>query len=667
MKQGVKAEDLYRLRFVSDPQISPDGERVAYVAKRINQDKDYESHLYICGFNSGASVQWTNGCQKDSSPRWSPDGKTLAFVSDRSGKNQVWLISSEGGEAVQLTSSTQGAGSPVWSPDGKSLLVTVTVGEEIEKENALKPLEVTHLKYKADGKGLLNEAYSQLVHINLETKEELQLTDGAHQHFDAAWSPDGQKIAYCKSRGQRETISYASDLFVRTMNGKEARINQETGSFTDPVWSADGEHLAFLGQTFEYGSATLGNVYTADVESGKVLCLTGEFDDHAGDAMVGDMHFGHPSPKPFWSKDGKGLYFIASCEGNASLHYVTMEGEVSQITQQKCHLYGYSMDVENDYAVFAASSPTVPGDLFYASLSNLSEEVRLTDVNEELLSSISLSQPEEFTFINDEGFRVQSWLLKPPHYTEGSKYPMVLEIHGGPHAMYGNTFFHELQLLAASGYVVLYSNPRGSYGYGQQFVKACMEDYGGGDYRDLMAAVDHVVTHCDFVDPDQLVVTGGSYGGFMTNWIVGHTSRFKAAVTQRSISNWLSFYGVSDIGYYFTKWEIGNHVWEDPEKLWQHSPLRLSSKVETPLLILHGEEDFRCPIEQGEQLFIALKQQGKPVKFVRFPKSDHNLSRNGDPGLRVNRLQYIVSWFDDHLGQAEQGRSLHENIAADRI
>ncbi|MDN4524460.1 S9 family peptidase [Fictibacillus fluitans] len=667
MKQGIKAEDLYRLRFVSDPQISPDGEKVAYVVKVINQDKNYESHLYICGLNSGASVRWTNGRHKDSNPRWSPDGKTLAFVSDRSGINQVWLIPSEGGEAVQLTSSVKGAGSPVWSPDGKSLLVSVTVEEEKEEENALKPLEVTHLKYKADGKGLLNDAYSQLVHIDVETREETQLTSGAYQHFDAAWSPDGQKIAYCKSRGQGDAISYASDLIVRTLNGTETKINQETGSFSDPVWSADGEHLAFLGQTFEYGSATLGNVYNALVGSGKVVCLTRDFDDHAGDAMVGDIHYGHPSPKPVWSKDGKGLYFIASCEGNASLHYVTMEGDVSQITRQKCHVYGYTMAVENDYAVFAASSPTVPGDLFYASLSNLSEEVRLTDVNEELLSTISLSQPEEFTFINDEGFTVQSWLLKPPHYTEGNKYPMVLEIHGGPHAMYGNTFFHELQLLAASGYVVLYSNPRGSYGYGQQFVKACMEDYGGGDYRDLMAAVNHVTAHCDFVDPEQLVVTGGSYGGFMTNWIVGQTSRFKAAVTQRSISNWLSFYGVSDIGYYFTKWEIGNHVWEDPDKLWHHSPLRLSSKVETPLLILHGEEDFRCPIEQGEQLFIALKQQGKRVKFVRFPKSDHNLSRNGDPGLRVNRLQYIVNWFDDHLKPDGQGGRAHENIAADRV
>ncbi|MGG1571699.1 alpha/beta hydrolase family protein [Fictibacillus sp. NRS-1165] len=214
----------------------------------------------------------------------------------------------------------------------------------------------------------------------------------------------------------------------------------------------------------------------------------------------------------------------------------------------------------------------------------------------------------------------------------------------------------------------MYSNPRGSFGYGQEFVKACMGDYGGGDYRDLMSALDHALEHYDFIDPEQLVVTGGSYGGFMTNWIIGHTSRFKAAVTQRSISNWLSFYGVSDIGFYFTKWEIGNHLYEDPEKVWHHSPLRLSSRMETPLLILHGEEDYRCPVEQAEQLFIALKQQDKTVKFVRFPKADHNLSRNGDPGLRVARLQYIVNWFDEQLENvASKGGPTLENTAADRF
>lgn len=219
--------------------------------------------------------------------------------------------------------------------------------------------------------------------------------------------------------------------------------------------------------------------------------------------------------------------------------------------------------------------------------------------------------------------------------------------------MYGNSFMHEFQLLAAKGYAVLYTNPRGSQGYGQAFVNGCRGDYGGGDYEDLMAGVDAALKTYGFIDEERLLVTGGSYGGFMTNWIVGKTDRFKAAVTQRSISNWQSFYGVSDIGYFFTKWEVGSDLDENPDKLWHHSPLNYVDQIETPLLILHSENDLRCPIEQGEQLYVALKHRQKKTMFVRFPDSDHNLSRSGHPELRVERLKHIAGWFDTHLGESE--------------
>jgi dipeptidyl aminopeptidase/acylaminoacyl peptidase len=240
--------------------------------------------------------------------------------------------------------------------------------------------------------------------------------------------------------------------------------------------------------------------------------------------------------------------------------------------------------------------------------------------------------------------------MKPIGFEEGKKYPMVLEIHGGPHTMYSNSFFHEFQLLAAEGYVVLYTNPRGGHGYGQKFVDACRGDYGGKDYEDLMQGVDYALGSFNYIDKDRLVVTGGSYGGFMTNWIVGHTDRFKAAVTQRSISNWISFYGVSDIGYYFTEWQILGNAWDDVEKLWHHSPLKYVANIKTPLLILHSEKDYRCPIEQAEQLFIAIKRLGQTdTEFVRFPNSNHDLSRNGNPKLRIERLNRIVGWFNKYI------------------
>ena len=259
-----------------------------------------------------------------------------------------------------------------------------------------------------------------------------------------------------------------------------------------------------------------------------------------------------------------------------------------------------------------------------------------------------LSSPEAIEFEGADGWKVNGWIMKPIGYEEGKKYPLILEIHGGPHAMYGNTYFNEFQILAAEGFAVLYVNPRGSHGYGQKFVNAVRGDYGGNDYQDLMCAVDYALDNFDYIDSERLGVTGGSYGGFMTNWIVGHTNRFKAAVTQRSISNWISFYGVSDIGYYFTDWQILADL-NEIEKLWDHSPLKYVDHVETPLLILHGENDFRCPIEQAEQLFIALKHRKKETKFVRFPESNHELSRSGKPALRINRLEYIRDWFLKYL------------------
>ncbi|MFL6559469.1 MAG: alpha/beta hydrolase family protein, partial [Bacillus sp. (in: firmicutes)] len=282
------------------------------------------------------------------------------------------------------------------------------------------------------------------------------------------------------------------------------------------------------------------------------------------------------------------------------------------------------------------------GDLYLLSLNGDRPLEKLTTAND--IQNVVLSKPEPIEYEGANGRKIHGWLMKPVDFEARKKYPLLLEIHGGPHAMYGNTYMNEFQILAAEGYAVLYVNPRGSHGYGQDFVNAVRGDYGGGDYQDLMLAVDYVLAEFDFIDETRLGVTGGSYGGFMTNWIVGHTNRFKAAVTQRSISNWISFYGVSDIGYYFTEWQIDGDF-RDVHKLWKHSPLAYIDNVETPLLILHSEKDYRCPIEQAEQLYISLKRLGKKTKFVRFPEENHELSRSGKPSLRKSRLDYIVEWF----------------------
>lgn len=661
IKRGMLAEDLYRLTFVNNPELSPEGDRVAFVQATIDTEREYRSHLYVQSVHGGMPIQWTYGNVRDSSPRWSPDGTQLAFVSNRSGQPQIWLISTQGKEARQLTNCKHGAKNPVWSPDGGFILFStpLAAGESVQEEACpdgqkavqnKQPMVVERLKYKSDQLGFLDGKYCQLAVIEVRTGELRQLTDGNFDHGIGAWSFDGTRIAFSANRTDDPDRSFTSDVCVISLgDGTVQQLTNSTGAFTQPVWSPDGTQLACLGHQLEYDGATLSRIWTIDVQSGDLRCVTADWDVQAGDVAIGDMRSGHAEQGALWAADGKGLYFLASDRGNTSLYYTTLDGDVSLVVGGERQVFALTMDRLRHTAVLGISDPSNPGDLYHVTLAEGTER-RLTSANQQVLDEVTLSLPEPIAFTAPDGWTVHGWIMKPIGFQDGQKYPLILEIHGGPHAMYANTFFHEMQVLAAKGYAVLFTNPRGSHGYGQQFVDACRGDYGGKDYLDLMSAVDFVLNQFDFIDETRLGVTGGSYGGFMTNWIVGQTNRFKAAATQRSISNWLSFYGVSDIGYFFAEWEIHGNLYANPEKLWSHSPLRHVANIETPLLILHGERDYRCPIEQAEQLFVALKHQNKaPVKFVRFPGANHELSRSGDPELRVARLNYIADWFATYL------------------
>jgi dipeptidyl aminopeptidase/acylaminoacyl peptidase len=396
--------------------------------------------------------------------------------------------------------------------------------------------------------------------------------------------------------------------------------------------------------------AVMKKIWVVDPETNERRCVTSEWDVQVGDVTIGDVRSpGHPNPGAVWTADGNGFYFLASERGCSGIYHATVEGTITPVVIGERNVYGFSYHPQSNNLVAAASDPVTPGDLYHVDL-RTAAETRLTDVNRDLFADIQLSKPEEIQFAGADGWQIQGWILKPLQFREGEKFPVVLQIHGGPHSMYGNTFFHEFQLLAAKGYAVLYTNPRGSHGYGETFVQACCGDYGGNDYRDLMHAVDYACSRYEWIDQTRLGVAGGSYGGFMTNWIIGQTNRFKAAVTDRSICNWISFYGVSDIGYYFSAEEIQANPFTNPQKMWEHSPLRLAANMETPLLIMHGEKDYRCPIEQAEQLYITLQHQGKaPVSFIRFPDANHEMSRSGDPEQRVLRLEYTADWFDRYL------------------
>ncbi|CAM4142504.1 S9 family peptidase [Geobacillus stearothermophilus] len=659
-RRGITAEDLLRLRSVRDPHYAPDGTRAVFVEKSIDEEKQYRSHLWIWAAD-GSVRQWTFGRWRDMKPRFSPRGEIIAFLSDRSGRTQLWLLPANGGEARQLTFFKNGVRDYVWSPDGTFLITLTTLGddetiedrEEPEKAEVkradLKPRVVERLYYKSDASGFLDGKRAVLTRIDVLSGKSEALTGREEEIGSFAISPNGRTLAFVANRNEDPDTTFTRDIVLLDLESKaETNLTNGCGTFASLAWSPDGTKLAAIGHDLAYLGATLHRLYVFEPERGTKRVLTADWDVHLGDAMVGDTHADAKGPGPIWASDGSGLYVTASERGRVNLYFVSLAGPIVPVIEGNFHLYGLAIHPSEQQAIAAISSPTSVGDLYAVSLAD-GTKTRLTRANEALENEVVFADAEPFTYRSADGLEIQGWIMKPPELDEGEKAPLVVEIHGGPHAMYGFTFFHELQLLASSGYAVLFTNPRGSHGYGQSFVNAVRGDYGGMDYEDIMAGVDAAISKFDFIDKERLGVTGGSYGGFMTNWIVGHTDRFKAAVTQRSISNWLSFSGVSDIGYFFTKWEVGCDVWEDAERLWHHSPLKYVKHMRTPLLILHSERDYRCPIEQAEQLFVALKQLGRETKLVRFPDANHDLSRTGNPALRLERLRHIVDWFDRYL------------------
>ncbi|PWW45058.1 MULTISPECIES: S9 family peptidase [Paenibacillus] len=662
--RGITSEDLFQITWVNDPTPSPQGGQLVYVSRKTNEARDgYSSHLRLLNLENQKDRPFTSG-DKDHAPVWSPDSSQLAFLREHEGKTQVWLIASDGGEAQQVSHLKHGVSSLLWSPDGLNLLVKSSVDmsekdedetEDIEKKRP-QELVVDRIRMKSDSGGLWNGRRTHLFRVPTEGGEAIPVTTGHYDVGDYAWSPDGESIAWIaqfpEEGEQHNDYTLTNHVYRAKTDGSDVQqLTPEGYSFSRLTYAPDGQSLALLASDRSYGNATLVKLYTLPISGGKPTCLSKDWDVQINHSLVGDMRSHLTNTGPVFSRDGLSILCLATIEGSVRIARFARDGSHAEyILQDEKEFYQFA-ELENGQIVAAVADVLRPGDLFlYTQPDEVGKEpIQLTQSNPQLDEEIQLSTPETFWFDSSDGLRLQGWMLKPAGMVEGVKVPTILEIHGGPHMMYGFTFMHEFQILAAQGYAVVYINPRGGLGYGQQFVNACRGDYGGGDYRDLMEAMDYALSQYSFIDESRLGVTGGSYGGFMTNWIVGHTDRFKAAVTQRSISNWLSFYGVSDIGFFFTEDQIGGNAWDDTEKLWKHSPLAYVGNINTPLLILHGEQDLRCPIEQAEQLYVALKRRRQTTRFVRFPRANHELSRGGHPHLRVRRLEHIAGWFNEHL------------------
>jgi dipeptidyl aminopeptidase/acylaminoacyl peptidase len=677
MTRQITIEDLYSMKFLSRPRISPDGQQVAFVVTRIDDKKhEYRSALWLSSVDGTATRRFSAESGHTSDPAWSPDGRWLAFVSDREGelpekqpkeakklgkgKPQIWLIPTDGGEARQLTFMEHGASSPVWSLDSQRLLFSAAVGSTPEEGADGKPLPqarvIDRLWYRLDGAGYIYERRTHLFLLALNGGEPEQLTDGDWDDGEAAWSPDGEQIAFTSNHADDRWRVPGADVYTLALSAGKAgtlrRLSDGTLSCSSPSWSPDGKTIAFLGSyKVKSGGHTFLYSLASNQENQAATNLSSDFAGTFMDWTNSDIGDEHLLPQPAWSPDGSTLYVIASLRGATRLFAVPAHGagtEPPTLTPGDVHVRDFSMDAARGTISLLIGSVTRAQEIFVRSVEPSSEVRRITGLNDALFAELTLAAAEYMPYKGADGWDIDGWILKPHDFDAAKKYPLVLEIHGGPQTQYGHGFFHEMQLLVAQGYVVLYTNPRGSCGYGYDFSLAVRGAWGDKPFIDIMNGVDELVRR-GYIDERRLGVTGGSYGGFMTNWLVGHTDRFKVAVTDRCVSNMATLFGTSDVGWDLAGEDLDTTPWENLQKYMQMSPIHYVENIHTPLLILHSEQDLRCNIEQAEQLFTALKYMGREVMFVRFEGQSHGLSRGGHPKLRLERLRHIMSWFGKYL------------------
>ncbi len=690
-KRPITEKDLFQFVWIGDPQITRDGSQVAFVRVTVNDKKDgYDTAIWAVAPRTGELRRLTAG-PNDTSPQWSPDGTRLAFIrsTEKDGKKQppqIYVLPASGGEAWQLTKLPKGASRPAWSPDGKILAFNSTTnaedllkdacksGKEKDRSKCSPPDQhetdirvITRAVYRINGTGYLDPSHpNHIWSISVppdpqEIPEPKQLTSGNFSEQDIEWAPDGSKIYFTSTRDLEPYYKLPQNAVysVPAGGGDIAEVTKlSPGTLHAISISPDGKRLAALGSLSQpVQSYTKEDLWVGDLVPGATpKNLTADYDWDVGGDILGDQEAprGAGGSKPIWSADGKTLTVVVAKRGSANLErFDAATGQVSPLTTGDQSVVGYAATPDGAQIVAEISTPVNINDLFLVGVG--ARIKRLTNINQELFSQLNLTRPEEINYPSFDGRRIQGWVQKPPDFDVKKKYPLILNIHGGPHAAHGNVFFHEIQWMAAKGYVVLYPNPRGSSSYGQQFGNIIQYHYPGDDFKDLMAGVDYLIKR-GYVDEKHMGVTGGSGGGLLTNWVVGHTDRFAAAAAQRDIASWAAWWYSADFTLFRENW-FRKPPFDDPEDYTARSPITYINDVKTPLMLILGDADYRTPPGAGgEEMFRALKYRKIPTVMVRFPGESHELSRSGQPWHRVERLHHIVNWFDLYL----QGKPTHE-------
>ncbi len=651
----LKELDVFELEYASDPQISPGGDRIVYVRNSMSVMTDRRrSSLWIVGADGEGHRKLGTGEVKESSPRWSPDGERVALVAETDEGSEVFVRWMATGQTARLTQLPETPRGLVWSPDGEQLAFSMLVREEPPElvkppkkpegaEWADPPRVITRVRHEADGEGYLEPGYHHLFVLPAEGGTARQVTSGQFHHRSApSWTPDGRALIFSANRNPDWEYEFV-DAEVHSVSLEDGAIRALTdrnGPDRDPAVSPDGDWIAYLGYDDKVQTYQVTGLYVMRRDGSQQRLLTGELDRGVSG--------------PEWDSDGKSLVFSYDDEGRSKIARATLDGQIEALaddlggTSLGRPYPGGSFSVSKDGAIaYTSTAPARPADI---AVWSSGERRRLTDLNSDLLGHRDLGEVEEIWFESShDRRRIQGWIVKPPGFDSTKKYPLLLEIHGGPIANYGARFSAEFQLYAAAGYVVLYANPRGSTGYGETFGNLLHHDYPGYDYDDLMSGVDAVVAR-GYVDKERLYVTGGSAGGIMTAWIVGKTDRFRAAAVVKPVINWYSKVLVADNYFYYHEYRYPGSPWENPEEYLKHSPISLVGHVSTPTLVMVGTADLRTPPSEARQLYHALKLRKIDTALVEIPGASHHIAAR--PSQLIAKVAHVLAWFEKYGGPA---------------